>query len=336
MMPALAVALACGLASLATVSWLLPRAPRLGLVQAPNARASHVVPTPTGGGIGIMCGGAVAGLAASISGGWIWAMCTVLALVIGAVGLVDDLRNLNAATRLVLQTALVAVLFALVPGLSSVLAGLPFPAAAGIALAAIMAGVWWLNLFNFMDGIDGLAATQGAVILAAAALQILLRDPTAAAAQYALGMCAALVGFAVFNWPPARIFMGDAGSYFTGFALLVLASATSASGTLSPAFWIVLAAMLVSDATVTLLRRAMRGEAIFEAHRSHAYQRLALRFGRHRPVTVLYLSYEILCLVPLGLFVEGHPDLAVPVLVLAYLPPVLFVVLAGAGLRDDA
>ena len=145
--------------------------------------------------------------------------------------------------------------------------------------------VWLINLTNFMDGIDGIAAVECITVSFGGVLLYVLSGPSSLQWLMPLMLASACLGFLVWNWPPAKIFMGDVGSGFLGF---MLAALSLQAARLSPRLfwgWVILLGIFVVDATFTLLRRIMRGERFYEAHRTHAYQYAARRFG-HRPVTL--------------------------------------------------
>jgi Fuc2NAc and GlcNAc transferase len=203
------------------------------------------------------------------------------------------------------------------------------------AVLAVLGLAWLLNLFNFMDGIDGLAGLQAVCVsVGGACLAWLAGAPDAGRAP--LLLAAASAGFLVWNRPPARIFMGDVGSGFLGLMLGVLAldAARVRPGLLWG--WAVLLAVFVADASVTLLRRALRGERLSAAHRSHAYQRLVRRWGGHRPVTVLVGAIDVLWLLPLALATVHWPAAAAALTALAYAPLLVGVWCLGAGRGEDA
>jgi Fuc2NAc and GlcNAc transferase len=159
-------------------------------------------------------------------------------------------------------------------------------------LLAVFALFWSTNLFNFMDGIDGLAAAE-AITVGSIAGVLLFRD-----GQTALGIVATLIsastsGFLVWNWAPAKIFMGDVGSGFLGFIFGGLALASEASGSLAAVWWVVLASVFIVDATFTLFKRAMRREVIYSAHRTHAYQRAVQAGLSHSAVTSIVILFNV-------------------------------------------
>lgn len=314
-------------------------APRLRLVQAPNARSSHTKPTPRGGGIAIALTLIAASSAqAIISGLTMWPIASLTALI-AALGFADDLYDLSPALRFPIQAAAFAALLwfngplpgiALPLGLS--LEGWP------LAAAVLLVGLWWLNLFNFMDGIDAIAGSHAVLVLAGAAIIWWTVDPDAAISPVfwlAIAGVAATAGFLLRNWPPAHIFMGDAGSNALAFVIFAIALTTIAVGLLAYEPWLILPSAFVADASVTLLRRLARGEKPWHAHRRHAYQQLSRLWG-HQRVTLLYCALTALWAWPLALAAQHLPAWAWVIVGLAYLPLFGFVLWADAGGEETA
>ncbi len=190
--------------------------------------------------------------------------------------------------------------------------------------------VWVLNLFNFMDGIDGIASVEAITVCVGGALLYALIGVPALAATPLL-LAASVAGFLVWNFPPAKIFMGDAGSGFLGIALggLTLQAAWAAPQLLWA--WLILLGVFVLDATFTLLRRLLRGDKVFEAHRSHAYQYASREYGAHLPVTLAVLAINVLWLLPWACLVAlGYID-GLLALLIAYLPLAFLAVRFRAG-----
>jgi len=281
------------------LSWLIVRGMRrwalpLGLTDAPNERSMHSLLTPRGGGaaIVVVC---VLGIAAAGASGIRPALPPLGGYLAGAtlivaVSLVDDVRGLPSAIRLAVHIlAAVLVVAGLGPELSQIApAGLVWPLVA-------VAGVWIVgttNAYNFMDGIDGLAATQGIVAgLGWTVLATLGHQPWLAI--LALVVSASCAGFLIHNWPPASIFMGDVGSAFLGFTFAFI---TLAALRQTPAIAFIGAMLLwpfIFDVTFTMLRRLGRGENVFVGHRSHLYQRLVLAGWRPGAVTSLYGLFAV-------------------------------------------
>ena len=190
--------------------------------------------------------------------------------------------------------------------------------------------VWLLNLYNFMDGIDGIASVEAiCVCVGGALLYVLLGKPDLALLP--LMLAAAVAGFLFWNFPPARIFMGDAGSGFLGIVLGIM---SIQAGWVDPALfwsWVILLGVFVVDATFTLVRRLLRGDKVYEAHRSHAYQYASRHYGRHLPVTLAVGVINLAWLLPIALLVgTGRVDGVIGVVV-AYAPLVLLAIKFHAG-----
>jgi Fuc2NAc and GlcNAc transferase len=322
-----------GPAAFVVTLMLVRNADRLGVIQAPNERSSHTRPTPTGGGLGIVLAGMVAGLAIAWFEPWPALLAVAATVAIAAIGFADDRRPMPAKWRLLAQFVLAAAIVASLPlaRLGEAL-GLPVePILIGLML--VLGSVYWINIFNFMDGIDGLAASEAAFMLIAAAA-LSAGSPDALAAPHlwwSLALAAATIGFLALNFPPARIFMGDAGSTYLGLMLAYLALQSIAAGWLTVWQWLILAALFVTDATVTLLRRLMLGERVFEAHRSHAYQVLSRLWGAHRPVTLAAIGLNLMWLLPISWWAGAQPGSAWLALTVAYAPLVVGALWIGAG-----
>ncbi|MNQ74182.1 putative undecaprenyl-phosphate N-acetylglucosaminyl 1-phosphate transferase [compost metagenome] len=202
----------------------------------------------------------------------------------------------------------------------------------GYALAAFYL-VWLLNLYNFMDGIDGIASVEAiCVCLGGALLYLLIGEGGAALAP--LSLAVAVAGFLFWNFPPARIFMGDAGSGFLGIALGVLSLQAAWVAPQLLWSWLILLGVFIVDATWTLFRRLLRGDKVYEAHRSHAYQYASRKFGKHLPVTLAVAMLNLGWLLPIALWVGVGGVDGVLGLLVAYLPLVWLAVRFKAGERE--
>jgi UDP-N-acetylmuramyl pentapeptide phosphotransferase/UDP-N-acetylglucosamine-1-phosphate transferase len=274
------------------VAWVLLATP-LGqqLLDRPNARSLHARATPRAGGVGIVAGIVVVGaLGPAALPGAVWAALLGVALV----SLLDDARGLPAALRLLVHLAAAGL---------AVQALLP---AAPVLLWAVAAlgTAWAMNLYNFMDGSDGLAGGQavfGFGALACAALW----SGEAGLAALALGAAGAAAGFLLFNLPPARLFMGDAGSVSLGLWAAVLGLAGVARGVWDAWFPLLAFLPFVLDASATLLDRLRRRQRVWHAHRDHAYQRLNLAGLGHRRTAALYYGL-MACSAALALALHGQ------------------------------
>ncbi len=322
------------------LTWMLRRyALSRSLMDIPNARSSHSVPTPRGGGVAIVLA-YLAVLPLVGYQGWLsWPLVVGLmgtGALVAVIGFLDDHGHIAARWRLLAHFVAAAWLLAWLPALPRLaLLGTSFDLGLiGYALAAVML-VWLLNLYNFMDGIDGIASVEAiTVCVGGALLYALVGIPMLATAPLLLG--AAVAGFLVWNFPPAKIFMGDAGSGFLGVVLggLALQAAWVAPQLLWA--WLILLGVFVLDATFTLLRRLMRGDKVYEAHRSHAYQYASREYGAHLPVTLAVLAINVLWLLPWACVVAlGYID-GLLALLIAYLPLAVLAVRFRAGRLESA
>jgi len=321
--------------ALAVTWWVRRMALARGLLDFPNARSSHSQPTPRGGGLAIVIasGTGVCGLAAcrivdvdlaiAIIGG---------GLPIAWIGFLDDRGSLSATVRFLVHVSAASWAIYMLGGVPPMQVGHRTldPGIAGDVFAAV-AIVWVVNLFNFMDGIDGLAASEVIFVAAAGAALGLIGGMSPAVPAAALTVAAAGCGFLVWNWPPAKIFMGDVGSGYLGYVIATLALATARESPAGAYSWLILGAVFFVDATVTLVRRMLRGERVHLAHRSHAYQRLARRWGGHLPVTAAVWAINLLWLLPCAFWSTLSPEFALQVLALAFAPVLALVLVAGAG-----
>lgn len=274
--------------SLVATRLVLRYALRRQLLDLPNARSSHTRPTPRGGGLAVAAV-ILVGIAALTFSGWL-PRPTGLAVVgggllIAGVGWLDDHRSLPASLRAGVHVVAAGWAVWWLGGLPALRVG-DGVARLGWAggLLALLGVVWATNLYNFMDGIDGLAAGE-AVVVGLIGGGLLLAGDRAELAGVAFLTAGASGGFLVWNWSPARIFMGDVGSGLLGFMFAVLAVASENAGGVPVLGWLMLLGVFVFDATATLLRRAAGGERWYEAHRSHAYQRAVQSGWSHRSVT---------------------------------------------------
>jgi Fuc2NAc and GlcNAc transferase len=192
----------------------------------------------------------------------------------------------------------------------------------GIALLLIAAFalLWSLNLYNFMDGIDGIAALQTIFVCSSAAYLAWLAGHDHMYIRYCLILAAAHSGFLLWNYPPARLFMGDAGSVPTGFLLAGLAILGAVQGQLNPLCWVVLSAVFITDATWTLVWRIVTGQDFTQPHRLHAYQCLSRHWNSHVRVDLLLLAINGMWLFPIALAVQAWPEHQLFLVFLAYLP----------------
>ena len=304
------------------------------LLDLPNARSSHVAPTPRGGGLAVVLSFALALAILSIAGGIALREGMALGggLLVAGIGFWDDHQHVSARWRMAVHLAAAAWALYWLGGFSEMaLNGQHLVLGwSGSVMAAIFV-VWMLNLFNFMDGIDGIAGAETVFVAAAAAILLLAFGAGGRHALH-LGLLAfAVAGFLVWNWPPAQIFMGDVGSGFLGFLLGVFAIITVSAGELSLVVWLILAGVFLVDATFTLLRRMASGQRWYDAHRSHAYQHAAVLLESHKRVTVAVLLINGFWLLPWAIAAVLWPHVELGFLAIAYTPLIMLAVRFDAG-----
>ena len=271
---------------------------RRGLIDQPGPRRSHHRPVARGGGIAIAS--SVLGVAAILAVGtpeigWFAVGLAGYAMI----GWIDDHRPLPVLGRLLPELALAGLLLWLL-----------WPEAWSPWWLALMvlALNWWINLFNFMDGADGFAAGHGCFMAGMLGLGLLVGGSTSWAVL-CLAIAAACAGFLCWNLPPARVFLGDVGSLMLGWALGFSAWVGVVEGSLEPAFWVILAAPFLVDASLTLAARVVRGRRWYTPHRDHAYQALLRNGWSHRRLLAALLAVDILLIAPIAGLALLWPEL---------------------------
>lgn len=278
-------------------TWLFRRlTPRLGLIDIPNPRSSHAVPIPRAGGVVFVVVVPLVALVIALRTGIVlaegeWALL-ITGWFVAGVSLIDDWRPLPARLRLVAQSW-AAVGLIVYGGYLHYFGAGSFGVIDVGRVGVLITFVWIISLanaFNFMDGMDGLAAGQGliaSVAIAWLSMSIGLGWISVLSAALAGGM----LGFLIHNAPPARVFMGDVGSIWLGFTFAGLAvlGADRGEERMSLGFWVLLLGVFLLDTGLTLARRLLQGEPVLQAHRTHYYQRLLGAGWGHRRVTALYL-----------------------------------------------
>ncbi len=308
-------------------------ATRLGLIDVPNARSSHVRPTPSGGGLGIVIAYLSALTCLALYGQTGWAVISTVSAgaAIAVVGFLDDRAHVPPLGRILVHfvgSAWIVYWFGGAPPIAE-LSDLPGWSLYG-SLLTVIGLVWFVNLYNFMDGIDGIAGVEAvSVSLGGAALHWFFGAPESASGPVLLACAAA--GFLIWNFPPAKIFMGDVGSGFLG--IMLGAMTVQAAWVDSRIFWgwLILLGIFIVDSTLTLLRRLARGERVYEAHRMHGYQHAAAMLGGPRIVISVILLVNLLWLAPIAFLVASGKVQGPIGLVLAYTPLIVAALRLGAG-----
>jgi len=321
------------IASLIITSYLRKFALKKRVLDIPNERSSHQLPMPRGGGLSfVIC----------ILSALVWLIVTsqvtpilgfsifFALLSVAVVGLWDDLKRLPASWRLVGHFIAAAMILY---GIGGVEQWLGLKNELLIIIANMMVGiylVWVINLFNFMDGIDGLAAMQVLTVSLGGALLFFMEGQTQCNVLIML-VAASVFGFFVWNFPRARIFMGDAGSGFLGLLVGVFSLLAAEVNVTLFYGWIILNAVFFTDATMTLLRRAYLRKNIFSAHCSHAYQHATKYYRKHWVVTLSVALINMIYLLPIAVMVQQQYLSGLLGILLAYLPLSLLVLKFDAG-----
>lgn len=321
------------LISLVLTAYLRRYALARSLIDVPNRRSSHSVPTPRGGGVSIVVSFLLSLPVLAVFGSEDPSVLIALGGaggLIAILGFMDDHKFVAVRWRLTMHFVAAAWLLGWIGGIPPlVVFGLPVDFGWFGMLLGLFYLVWMLNLYNFMDGVDGIASVEAITVCLGMGLLYLLQEQ-AHLGVLALLLSASVAGFLFWNFPPARIFMGDAGSGFLG---IILGGMSLQAAWSSPEFfwcWLIMLGGFIVDATLTLLRRLWRGDNVYVAHRSHAYQFAAREYGRHLPVTLGMAALNLFWLLPIAMCVVLLGlDGALGVLI-AYVP------LVGLALRYRA
>lgn len=322
------------LVSFALTYYLRSYALRKSLLDIPNARSSHSLPTPRGGGVAIVVSHVLAIMLMLWAGVVDISVFLAMAgsgLLIAVIGFIDDHNHIAARWRLLGHFVAASWGLFWLGGLAPLsVFGVPVDWGILGSIFATIYLVWILNLYNFMDGIDGIASIE-AICVCGGAVLIYALTGHQNMVWMPLALAAAVTGFLFWNFPPARIFMGDAGSGFLGVSLglLSLQAAWVSSSLLY--CWLILLGVFIVDATVTLIRRLVRGDKVYEAHRSHAYQFASRRFGNHICVTAAVGVINVLWLLPIALAVALFGMDGIIGIFVAYVPLILLAVRFHAG-----
>lgn len=303
------------------------------LMDIPNERSAHSVPTPRGGGVSIVVAFLLTLPVLELLD--LLSLSTLIALsgagmLTAAIGFADDHGHIAARWRLLGHFIAAAWVLIWLNGLAPIeLPGVSLmPAWLGGVVGALYL-VWMLNLYNFMDGIDGLASAEAiSVCLGGCLVYWMVGSVELIWAPLVLAV--AVAGFLCWNFPPARIFMGDAGSGFLGIILGTMALQAAWSKPELIWSWLILLGVFIVDATWTLVRRLIRGDKVYQAHSSHAYQKAARRWG-HKKVTMSVVVINVVFLLPVSILVgQGYLNVVAGIC-MAYLPLVCVACLLKAG-----
>ncbi|KWQ04205.1 glycosyl transferase [Acinetobacter harbinensis] len=307
------------------------------IIDNPNERSSHSIPTPRGGGVAVVISYLLAlGLLIYSNDISVHIGVTVIAagFIIALLGFLDDHGHINSMLRLAIHFMVAIGVVISLGGFAEVaiLNGIQLGFFANII--AVLFLVWLLNLYNFMDGINGIASTEVITsTISMAIIYLVLNHIVDEKSLILLAACA--FGFLLWNFPKAKIFMGDACSGFLGLILGIFALIALKVDIALFCAWLICLGVFIVDATFTLIRRVVTGHKMYDAHRSHTYQILSRHFNSHTPVTLAVAAINIFWLLPTAYFVAtqnyAYPELGI---LIAYLPLIILAIKFKAGHPD--
>ena len=302
------------------------------LIDLPNDRSLHTIPTPRGGGLSIVVTFFVAISFVNSLSQDIYIALVGSGVLIAVIGFWDDHGHIAARWRLLSHFVAAAwVIFWLGEVPEFQLFGFSIDAGwIGMVIVAFFL-VWLLNLFNFMDGIDGIAASE-TIFVSCSGAYFSWVNGFESLSFLSFLLAVSTTGFLILNWFPAKIFMGDVGSSFLGLMLGVIAYVYIIEGGLIW-IWLILLAIFLVDSGVTLIRRVLNGERWYEAHCSHAYQNAARKWV-HKKVTVSVIIINLFWLLPLAVISQLMPDLGLWIMLLAFTPLIVVALKFKAGITD--
>jgi Fuc2NAc and GlcNAc transferase len=325
-----------------------------GLMDRPNSRSSHIVTTPRGGGLAfvlVYLGALFWVQQLSLPGvERVGPLISVLLYgggLVAVIGFVDDHRHVSAWMRLLVHGFAAGLAVWVLGTPQMTLGGWLVPQGWWLSLLFIVALVWLLNLYNFMDGIDAIASLQAISVLCGVTLILILNGVAMVSLLWLILLISGVAGFLLWNWPPAKIFMGDAASGFLGFSLGVFACYSVQHYPISLWSWLILLGLFVVDASWTLVVRILNGEKWHQPHAKHAYQILtrkrqalcekqglppeSARARAHLWVVLSELGVNLLWLTPLAWLASVYSDYGVAILILAFVPLLIAEWCLGAG-----
>lgn len=292
--------------------WFIGYARENHITDIPTERSSHTRPTPRGGGVGFVFFGVLGVISYLILNGHIQSAAFIVLVaslvVISILGWLDDKYNLSRGIRFVFQSAAAVLVLVFVANMETI--SIPGIVDISVGAAGFVLGAFFIvaatNIYNFMDGVDGIASVQAFGVFAGwMVLSLLWAEPVLFGINFILLMT--LLAFVLYNWAPAKIFMGDAGSLYLGFicaSMPFLAVYQIDFLSIQDTIWYgaILLWPFLFDGTYTIFRRFLKGENIFEAHRSHLYQRLNIAGMSHSKIALLYLFFALFMILFLLLY----------------------------------
>lgn len=308
------------------------------IIDNPNERSSHSIPTPRGGGVAVVVSyilGVMLLIYLDYLSQQIGLTLIVSGFIIALLGFFDDHGHINSMFRLAIHFMVAIGVVVSLGGFSEVKIFNNFLLGFSANIIAVLFLVWLLNLYNFMDGINGIASVEAiTTLMSMVVIYFIFNIQLNIEILWLLSACA--FGFLLWNFPKAKIFMGDACSGFLGLTLGILALIALKENLALFCAWIICLGVFIVDATFTLIRRVLGGYKMYDAHRSHAYQILSRKLSSHTPVTIAVALVNILWLLPVAYWTVNtefnYPEFGVLV---AYLPLILVTIYLKAGASNE-
>lgn len=307
------------------------------IIDNPNERSSHSIPTPRGGGVAVVVSyilGVMLLIYLDYLSQQIGLTLIVSGFIIALLGFFDDHGHINSMFRLAIHFMVAIGVVVSLGGFSEVKIFNNFLLGFSANIIAVLFLVWLLNLYNFMDGINGIASVEAiTTLMSMAVIYFIFNIQLNIEILWLLSACA--FGFLLWNFPKAKIFMGDVCSGFLGLTLGILALIALKENLALFCAWIICLGVFIVDATFTLVRRVSSGYKMYDAHRSHSYQILSRKWNSHTPVTLLVAGINILWLLPVAYWtvtLSNYPEVGV---LIAYLPLIMIVIYSKAGVSDE-
>ena len=307
-------------------------------IDTPNSRSSHLLQTPSAGGLAIIFSYAIFIISLSFintidktSLGILF----ILLLPVMLVGLLDDLKETKISLRLIIQFISASFLIYYFQINTNWAPDFTFTQSSFLIIfLSIVLSVWLMNLYNFMDGVDGYAGSQAIFVFSASALLAYLNKPEENMHLYLIGFSLASLGFLFRNWQPAKIFMGDTGSVSIGFIIAFFIFFSASESIISIYTWLILLSVFISDATYTLFVRAVTKKNLTKPHLTHGFHLLSKNKKPQVNVAKYMIFFNIFWVLPFAFISNVFIDFHILVTIVAYLPLLFLLLKLGAGLED--
>ena len=307
-------------------------------IDTPNSRSSHLSPTPSAGGLAIIFSYIIYLIGLSfinVIDKTTLGVLFIILLPVMLIGLLDDLKETKISLRLIIQFLSASFLIYYFQINSNWVPDFIFTQSSFLIISlSVVLSVWLMNLYNFMDGIDGYAGTQAVLIFSFAAILAFLNKPEENMYLYLIGFAFANFGFLLRNWYPAKIFMGDTGSVSIGFVIAFFIFFSASESIISIYTWLILLSIFISDATYTLFVRTVTKKNLTKPHLTHGFHILSKSKKSQENVTIYMILFNIFWILPLALISNTFIEFHILVTIVAYVPLLFILLKLGAGLED--